>query len=541
MSLKVESTFEIPELTMSVAQAAFPNGNQYMTMRDEMGPIYEDELFVELYPKRGQPALAPWRLALVTVMQFAENLTDRQAADAVRGRIEWKYALGLELTDAGFNFSVLSEFRTRLLEGEVEELLLNRMLSLFKERKLLKERGRQRTDATHVISAVRDLNRLEIVGETLHHTLNVLAQVDGAWLQSQITEGWVQQYGRRFTDYRLPKQKLDRDQLAATIGRDGRHLLTQIYAKFAPAYLRTIPAVEVLRQVWVQHYYHDEKGEFHWRTQKNFPPSSIMIASPYDLEVRYSEKRGNQWRGYKVHLTETCEPDAPNFITHVETTLATQQDVTAVEPIHHALETKELLPTEHLVDGAYLSADVLVDIQQDYDVDLIGPMRLDKSWQARDENAFDLAQFTLNWEDETATCPSGKQSRYWKPATGPRGKPTIQVHFDKKDCAVCAARPQCTRSRNGPRELTLHPQAQHLALTAARERQTTTEFQEIYAGRAGVEGTVSQAAFALDMRRTRYRGLDKTHLQHIATAAAINVQRFGPCLTTLSPGATRLK
>lgn len=470
--------------------------------------------------------MAPWRLALVTLMQFAENLTDRQAADAVRGRIDWKYALGLDLTDAGFNFSVLSEFRLRLLEGGAEERLLNRLLDLLKARNLLKARGQQRTDSTQILAAVRELNRLEIVGETLHHALNVLAQVDPLWLQGQITAEWFQRYGQRFSDYRLPKQKQDRLLLAETIGRDGYHLLTQLYAASAPPHLRTLPAVEVLRQVWIQHYYCDQQGICRWRDQQNFPPSARMIASPYDLESRYSEKRGMQWRGYKVHLTETCEADAPHFITHVETTLATDQDVTAVESIHHALEAKDLLPTEHLVDGAYLSADGLVDSQQDYGVNLLGPMRQDKSWQARDENAFDLAQFAIDWENETVTCPNGQQSRYWKPATGPRGKPTIQIHFDKKVCAACALRTQCTHSRTEPRELTLHPQAQHQALQAARERQTTAAFQKTYAARAGVEGTVSQAAFALNMRRTRYRGLDKTHLQHIATAAAINLQRL---------------
>ncbi len=189
------------------------------------------------------------------------------------------------------------------------------------------------------------------------------------------------------------------------------------------------------------------------------PPSALMIASPYDLEARYSEKRGNQWPGYKVHFTETCEAEAPNFITHVETTLATEQDVTAVEQIHHALSAKALLPAEHFADGAYLSADVLLDSQQDYAVDLIGPIRQDKSWQARQENAFDLTQFVIDWAKEIVTCPTGKQSRYWKPATGPRGKPTIQIHFDKQDCATCAVCAHCTHSRTGPRELTLHPQA----------------------------------------------------------------------------------
>jgi transposase len=182
MSLAPEPTLNVPEHTAEIARAAFPRGNRYMQMRDELGTIYRNDQFAGLYPNVGQPAEAPWRLALVTILQFAENLTDRQAADAVRGRIDWKYALGLELADAGFDFSVLSEFRTRLIAGGAEEQLLTQMLALFIDRGLLKARGTQRTDSTHIVAAVRELNRLEIVGETLHHALNVLAQVAPAWL-----------------------------------------------------------------------------------------------------------------------------------------------------------------------------------------------------------------------------------------------------------------------------------------------------------------------------------------------------------------------
>ena len=183
MSLRPQTNFKIPPQTISVAKAAFPKGNIYMTMRDKLGTIYKDELFESLYPGKGQPTIPPWRLALVTIMQFAENLSDRQAADAVRGRIDWKYALSLELKDAGFNFSVLSEFRDRLLLGGAEEILLEQMLELFKQHQLLKSGGNQRTDSTHILAAVRDLNRLELVGETLLHSLNILAQVDLDWLK----------------------------------------------------------------------------------------------------------------------------------------------------------------------------------------------------------------------------------------------------------------------------------------------------------------------------------------------------------------------
>ena len=128
MSLLPEPIGEIPEQTAQVAKAAFPKGNVYLRIRDVFGSIYQDADFASLFAPQGRPAESPWRLALVTVMQFKEGLSDRQAAEAVRGRIDWKYALGLELADPGFDFSVLSEFRARLIEGSTEASLLDAML-----------------------------------------------------------------------------------------------------------------------------------------------------------------------------------------------------------------------------------------------------------------------------------------------------------------------------------------------------------------------------------------------------------------------------
>ena len=538
MSFNPCSINPVPQETARVARAAFPQGNRYMTMRDELGIIYPNALFADLYPQVGHYGEPPWRLALVTLMQFSENLTDRQAADAVRGRIDWKYALGLELTDTGFDFSVLSEFRTRLSGGAAEERLLTTMLDRFTDRGLLKSRGNQRTDSTYIVAAVRALNRLEIVGETLHAALNALAQVAPVWLRDHVTTAWFLRYGKAFSDYQQPQGTGARQALAETIGRDGRHLLTQIYCDAAPASLREVAAVETLRQVWVQQFYL-ESGELKWRDSKDCPPSSVMIASPYDLDSRYSEKRGQYWRGYKVHLTETCDDDTPNVITHVETTMATDQDVTVIDPIHQALEQQSRLPGVHLVDGAYTSGEKLVTSQHDYQIDLMGPMRQDQSWQAHDAQAFDISHFQIDWDQEIVICPMGKQSRPWKPSKGPRGKPTCQVSFYRQDCAVCGVRERCTRSTTEARGLTLHPKAQHLALHAARERQQTERFKEDYKRRAGIEGTMSQAAFALGMRRTRYRGLQKTHFHHLATAMAINLQRFVDWIWKIPRSKTR--
>jgi transposase len=175
MSLPSQASYQIPEETQRAARAAFPKGTLCVRIADALGTIYQNQEFATLFPTRGQPAEAPARLALATVLQFVEGLSDRRAADAVRGRIDWKYALGLELTDSGFDHTVLSEFRTRLVQGKAEQTLLDTLLSRVQELGLLKHRGRQRTDSTHVLAAVRMLNRLERVGESLRATLNVLA------------------------------------------------------------------------------------------------------------------------------------------------------------------------------------------------------------------------------------------------------------------------------------------------------------------------------------------------------------------------------
>jgi transposase len=210
MSLHAPLGYFIPDETARVARAAFPKGNPSMRMHDALGPLFINAEFKDLFPTTGTPALAPAQLALITVMQFAEGLSDRQAADAVRARIDWKYALALELTDPGFDASVLCDFRARLLVGGAEQRLFETLLVVFKEQGLVKAKGRQRTDATHILAAVHVLNRLESIGETLRHTLNSLASAAPDWLQSWVPAEWYTRYGRRIEEYRLPDARADR-------------------------------------------------------------------------------------------------------------------------------------------------------------------------------------------------------------------------------------------------------------------------------------------------------------------------------------------
>ena len=207
MSLQPMSVPPVPADTARLAKAVFKKGNLYMTIGDQIGYLFADIDFSEMYAADGSPAISPARLALVTIFQFMEHVTDREAAELVRARIDWKYALGLELSDAGFHYSVLCEFRSRLMSGQAENLLFEALLKLFKERGWLKARTRQRSDSTHIVAAVRKLNRVELVSETLYHALDVLAQLAPEWLRTCVQPDWFERYSQRPTGFRLAKSE----------------------------------------------------------------------------------------------------------------------------------------------------------------------------------------------------------------------------------------------------------------------------------------------------------------------------------------------
>ena len=523
MCLQIEIAFSVPEHTKRVAQASFPKGNLYMSLRDELGTLFTDDDFVALYPNRGQPGIAPWRLALVTVMQFIENLSDRQAADAVRARIDWKYAMGLELEDAGFHYSVLSEFRDRLIANHAEQMLLDRLLALFGDKKLLKARGRQRTDSTHVLAAIRTMNRLELVTETLRATLNDLAKVAPEWLRGVAPAEWQQRYNHRAEQTRLPQGEKARKEYAQTVGNDGTFLLTLLEEH---PNLKTRAAVQTLQHVWERHYARSETGALLWRADAALSRAATAIESPYDIEARHSNKHDLSWTGYKVHLTETCDPELPSIVTHVHTTVATTQDVSCTADIQQGLADKALLPARHLVDCGYVDAALLVSSQETHNVELFGPTRYNPSWQAR-EGGYEQAQFVVDWETETVTCPQGKVSIWWgRYQDKAEGRVRVKARFSQTDCGVCPSRPQCVRSEAGrARSIILHDRAEYEALRQTRTQMASEEGRQEYKKRAGIEGALSEGIRRNGLRKARYCGLVKTHLQHLATAAAMNVVR----------------
>jgi len=550
MSMQPRPWPDVPELTARMARSSSPKGNLAMRIRDELGEVYADARFAAAFGVRGRPGISPGQLMMASVLQFSENLTDRQAAEAVRDRMTWKYALGLVLEDPGFDASVLSEFRSRLVAGDLTSLALDALLERLAGLGLVRAGGRQRTDSTHVLGAIRDLNRLELAGETLRAALEALAAAAPGWLAGVIDESWQQVYGARIDDLHLPDGQARRRELMARYGTDGYYLLERVHEPAAPGWLRELPAVQALRRIWIQQFYREvtDGGQEVRRREKlpegdGLPPARARLISPYDLDARYSVKRDHGWGGYKVHFTEACDApqpgpdpgtgpapgggpergDRPNLITAVATTEATVPDAAMTTPVHQQLSERQLLPSEHLVDSGYPSAELIIHAARVFGITLVSPVLLDTSAQARAGAGYDKASFAFDFDARQATCPQGVASSTWTPCLQ-RQDEAIVVSWPKKACLPCPARQLCTSGRR--RQITLRSRELHEALASARTEQTSAQWKARYAARAGVEGTMRQATHVTGIRRARYLGLPKTQLEHNIAAAAINMIRL---------------
>ena len=519
-----------------------------VAVRDRLGEWPHDEAFASAFGARGRPGWPPSRLALVTVLQQAENLTDRMAAEQVRTRLDWKYLLGLPLEDPGFDHTVLSEFRGKVAGAGLEAVALDALLERLAADGLVKAGGKQRTDSTHVTAAVAALNRLELAGESVRAALEALAAAAPDWTAQALEVGeWTARYGTPVTSWRPPASKKQQDELAVAYGRDGHALLRAVYDKASPAWLAEIPAVETLRQVLVQNYAlaGGDGREVVRRREKEpegdgLPPGHLRIASPYDPDARWAAKRGTFWLGYKLHVTETCDDPPPcgcgsggcargcaaaafpNLVTATATTDAAVTDNQVTAAAGDDLAARGLAPGRHYLDSGYLSAAVIAAGYRRHGTVLVGPLLAGSAVHARPGYA--QADFAVDYDAETVTCPQGRTSSSWTPCTR-KGQDKIVVTFSRTGCGPCPARQLCTPQSSRRRQLTLLPRDLAQVLAANRAQEKTSSFRADYARRAGIEGTMRQAV-AHGARRARYRGLAKTRLEHSFMAVALNLIRL---------------
>jgi transposase len=379
---------------------------------------------------------------------------------------------------------------------------------------------------------------LEGVGATLRHTLKRLADIAPQWVQARVPQEWYDRYGPRVAQYRLPKTASARQRLTLPVGQDGRQLVHWVYTSERAAEFRPHPAGDTMRRVWVQQYYvQDDEGR--WRQTDNRPSTEHVIHAPYDPAARWRQKRETEWFGSKAHITDTCDADRPHLITHIITTSATTQDEQVTESIHRALAQQPLQPAEHLLERGSVTTQGLLESAHTHGIAVIGPMQVDTTWQAQAGQGCAIASFTIDWDTPRVTCPGGQRSPVWAASRDNAGRPRVYVRLGQGACQACPVRTDCTRSVKGPRTVSVKPKAHYELLQWARHREQTDEFKERYAKRAGIEGTISQGVRAVGLRRSRYMGHTKTHLQHMLTAVAMNLARFVAWINGVPRSITR--
>lgn len=309
-------------------------------------------------------------------------------------------------------------------------------------------------------------------------------------------------------------------------------LLSAIYNSDAPASLCDLPEVEVLRRCWVEQFWLDD-GVVRLRDKDGMKPSPERQDTPYDVEARRDTKGGRFWLGYKVHYTESCD-DAPHLAIHVDTVEPASADQVRVTPIHETLKQKGLLPAEHFVHSHYVTSKLLVDSKKAYGVALVGPVK-----PHREPKGFGVDLFKVDWQREVVTCPAGKQSIRWTPSRQKKDREFIRVGFASADCRACPCNTRCAKDTvwRG-RYLSILPQAQYEAREQVKRVQGTWEWRAYYNLRQGVEGTFSQG-IDMGLRRSRYIGLKKNHLQNLATASGINFQRLSDWFDGIPRAKTR--
>jgi Transposase DDE domain len=440
-----------------------------------------------------------------------------------------------------FDASVLSEFRCRLADsGNAEQLIFQRLLDLLAEADLIGPGGSRRTDSTKVLAQVRALDRLEMVGETLRAGLEAAAACAPDWLRSIAAPEWFTRYGPRVDGYRLPKGASERVALAEQIGRDGVSLYAASRLPGAPECVKTLPALEALRAIWLQKYYQDEHG-LHWRERERHgrPPGALLILSPYDLDVRWSTKRGQDWIGYKAQISEACDDLLPHIITYVAAVPATESDVDTIEPLHEKLAATRCRPAEHFVDSGYISAGHILAARAS-NIELVGPVQPNRRRHTRGADAFDTDEFVIDRETLTASRPQGHDSVWTDFGRDRNDNPVTAFHFSRTDCTACPQRARCTKAKANGRTLTVRPREERELLIEQRRIQQTDAWKTRYAKRSGAEGTISQATRSFGLRACRFRGHAKSAVQHVLVATAINLARLDAWLCGRPLGETRV-
>jgi len=505
----------------------FDEKDRYRLFREKILPALREarEQLCALYcENNGRPAIEPVVAVGVTLLQFMEKMPDRQAADMVKFHLGWKYALDLEMGYEGFHATSLVKFRNRLLEGKAQRVGFDALLSALSSAGLVRRRGKQRLDSTHVLGAVAKMSRLEVVRETLRLFLEHIKHNGAAGHLPQ----W-DSFEALYLDSQIAWHRMSHEGLREKYRQAGRDALALIkWARLQSSWLRDSDKAVLLERVFLEQYEMDAE-----EPQRRKTEASGVVKNPHDPDVQWAAKdlaKKKQWEGYKVQVAETVAEDGiakekgeptEQFLTEVTTTEAIASDLDGRRRVeHNQREQGQDVADELYVDAAYVTDDTLAEAREQGRI-LMGPARA--SLNASGQNLFTAGDFAVDIADRKAVCPAGHHSRQ---CSRLENQQTGQVDYRFEWaglCDECPLQKQCTKSRSGRRMVVVGEH--HDDLQQRRQEMKTDDFKKQMHQRNGIEGTISEFTRG-GGRRTRYRGLAKTTLANYFRGAAVNANRW---------------
>jgi transposase len=504
---------EIPEDTREVVERLLKDSSLYGYLGEHAPEMLNEEMMQGWYSPEGRPGLPPLLMMLVSIFQYVEKLPDRQAAEMAVMRLDWKYALRQMLGWTVFHYSDLCNFRKRLLANQAEASVFEQVLKHLQTQGYVKAKGKQRTDATHVLGQVAWLSRLELVWETLRMALEGIVSRDARWVMQHLPPSFITEHSQKRYDYRLKPEAV---KVAMQQAGEATAWLLQV-VDAAQLSWADDEAIQVLRRVLDEQFERGTDGQLQTRPDKD--ACGDVLVSPHERSARFGRKGETNWQGYKLQVSESIEEQG-GFITDVAVTTTLETDQQALVSIQARLAAHDLTPAQQYVDKGYVSTHNIVNsVAQG--IDLRGRVGDDTSAHPP---GFQQADFQFDFATRQATCPMEQRSISWREYSQVRNGVAAEVNFGKQ-CRTCSAfhAQACTTTPRG-RRLYLNP---HLPILLARRAEVLTEpFQRDMRLRQAIESTLSECIRAHGARYARYRGLSKVALQMFFMASALNLKRL---------------
>ena len=482
----------------------------------ELFPIFNDESFEDCYSDVGRNGRSPSFLAMVTLLQWKESLSDDETVKAVNTRLDWKIALHLEVAAKDiFEASTLCVFRKRLIENDKMCIIFDTLLNQIKKKGFIRDHAKQRIDATHVVKHLNRISTTDLLYRAVKWVVIEIGKADPEYYNKIIPDDIQERYSKDFSSFGLSKEK--RGDRQAEIVEDGFRIKRIIQDNPAET-LKELKQLVIMETIFSENVIIriKEVGDKEFIEVEEIVTPKQTIFTPDDPTLKLGKKGKTSWVGEKWHVVETAEKGEVNFIVGMIQQAANENDNKILPKLKEMNDEMGLKPDKTYADTNYISRTAIMEFEERGER-LMGYVQKDTS--AKPEG-FKLEDFKIDMDTLTAICPKGiKSEKHIK-----NGGSNHSIIFPKNECMVCSFFKDCVTGKQKKRVLVVGKGYGYFR--KRRDEQKTAEFKSEMSVRAQVEGTISESVRFHGLRKIKYKGTEGRQFQYLMTGAAVNFKRY---------------